>query len=343
MLSGIKKLDFLSPGIAYPLSLLLFILFGIKGVTIKAFLIFILHIIIFILSFHYGKNLNIKNFKKNEKIVYFLGVIFFLAGIIAEIISLIYVGKIPLLYPSLRKGIPFTLTYISFLLVPGALIWIYQTFKSKNYYTGTIIFLTNLFLISLLGYRTEIFVFILSFIIISYYYLGGKRIAKILAFLIMLSLILNSIAISFRNEESSLFRIAATLGVFSFIVEKSSPLGLSSYGTLHESIFSSAHILPGPTTGPRTFISQMVKVEKGSTTSTILGLPYADFGVIGVIIFSIIFGLIFGIGYKKMMKEKSILPIYALCLAFFIVSIETGIGDVIVIFYFLIYIFMVIR
>lgn len=343
ILSGVKKLDILSPEVAYPLSVLFFIIYGLNGATFKAILIFLFHLVTFLLAFQYGKGISLKKSKKSEKLVYLLGVLFFFTGITAEIISLLYLGKIPLFYPSIRKDLPFTLTYLSFLLVPGALIWIYHAFRSKNYFVGVILFLINLFLVSLLGYRTEMFVFILSFMIISYYYLGKRKTAKVLAFLVILALILNSLAISFRSGETLGGRFSATLGVFSFLVEKTDLEGAGSYGTLHQSIFSSVHLLPGPTTGPRTFVSQIVGVEKGTTTSTILGLPYADFGLIGVAIFSILLGIMFGMGYKKIKQDKSILPIHALCFSFLIVGIETGIGDVIVIFYFLLYIFMVIR
>ncbi len=347
ILSGIKKIDIFSPEVIYSLSVLLFIIYGFNGTTTKSILIFLFHLTIFILSFKYIKKICIKKNEKimsnNKKPIYFLGLSFFFIGITAEIISLLYLGKIPLFYPSIRRELPFTLTYLSFLLVPGALIWIARTLESKKYLTTLLLFFSNLFLISLLGYRTEIFVFIFSFLIISYYYLEKRKATQILILLVILTLILNSLATSFRSGESPGGRISATMGVFSYIVERSSINGAGSYGTLHQSIFSSVHLIPGPTNGPRTFISQIVGVEKGTTTSTILGLPYVDFGLVGVIIFSILLGIIFGMGYKKIKKDKSIIPIHALCLSFLLVGLETGIGDIIVIFYFLLYILMVIR
>ena len=139
-------------------------------------------------------------------------------------------------------------------------------------------------------------------------------------------------------------RFAMTTNVFSSMADG---FGLTLFGqtggVIHESILSSLRIIPGPRTGPRTFISQLIGVGGGSTTPTMIGLPFADFGIAGVVIVGILLGLLFGSGYKTLRRgDIDILPLHALCMAFLILTIETGIADTIVLLYLIAYIVMLI-
>jgi uncharacterized membrane protein len=83
--------------------------------------------------------------------------------------------------------------------------------------------------------------------------------------------------------------------------------------------------------------------EGVTTTSTILGIPYIDFGLVGIVVLGFILGLLYGRGYACLKAgSEGLLPWHALCLAFLLLTVETGIGDAIVIIYLLIYALMVI-
>jgi uncharacterized membrane protein len=83
--------------------------------------------------------------------------------------------------------------------------------------------------------------------------------------------------------------------------------------------------------------------EGVTTTSTILGIPYIDFGLAGVVVLGFVLGLLYHRGHACLrVGSEGLLPWHALCLAFLLLTIETGIGDAIVIIYLTIYALMVI-
>jgi uncharacterized membrane protein len=57
----------------------------------------------------------------------------------------------------------------------------------------------------------------------------------------------------------------------------------------------------------------------------------------------LLLGLLFGSGYKMLRRgDVDVLPLHVLCMAFLIITIETGIADSIVLLYFLAYLIIVI-
>jgi uncharacterized membrane protein len=338
--------DALSPAICYPLLTMLFMLLGIQGVTFYSFALFS----IFLIAFLAGCRLGRPGGKERYPIVWRLGFPLFLLGAAAEFINIMYINSIPLLEPAMRTRLIPSLAYLSFLLVPGCIILFTDSLIHKRGREALGWLIAGTFLISLLGYRTEIYALLLGAFISAYYIRGGgvKRsdaVKCIIAFGAVL-LAINLGVVMFREMPIASFmdRFSFTTNVFSSLAGN---FGLTIFGQsggiIHQSILSSLRVVPGPRTGPRTFISQLIGVGGGSTTPTMIGIPYIDFGIAGIVMTGILLGMLFGSGYKTLRRGNiDILPLHALCMAFLIITIETGIADTIVLIYLIAYLVMVI-
>lgn len=200
----------------------------------------------------------------------------------------------------------------------------------------------SFFLISLLGFRTQIMVIILGSVI-------AARLSRIISsFEVFLGFVLATFALLFfsylrASAEGAFFvlniigsRIGITLGIFDFTVRRFFPFGASKgYATL--AIFSSfIPGLPGPKLGPRTMLANMLfGIREISMTSTLLGLPFLDFGIFGAWLIMLLLGYVLGSAYNAAKSGKELgIGIYALLLAYAIVGIETGIADFIVVVFF---------
>jgi oligosaccharide repeat unit polymerase len=338
--------DILSPAVALPLFTVGFMLLGIEGLTLYSIALFC----VFIVSFLLGHRFSRPGGDERFPIIWRLGFPLFVVGAAAEIINIFYVGAVPLFIPSVRTKLIPWLSYTAFLIVPACIIKVSDSLLNRRNMDALFWFLAGLLLISLLGYRTEIFALLLG-AMISAYYIKGHRIntKSVLRYgllFLVIAVLINIAVVHFRNMPLASFmdRIAMTTGIFSLISEE---MGLTAFGVgggaAHASILSSLKIIPGSRIGPRTFISNMFGITETSTTPTILGLPFVDFGIAGIIVFGIILGLLYGSGYKTLTQRNvDILPVHALLMAFLILSIETGIADMIVILYLLAYLIMVI-
>lgn len=280
-----------------------------------------------------------------QEFVYNLALPLLLIGAISEIIALYHVGGLPIFQPTLRHRLPVVITTLAFLIVPGFNIEFKRLLDEDRSSLAFSLFVLSLLLVTVLGYRTEIFALVLSAIIIFYYSREGSGLSRKLKFILPLTLLAylgHRIVTSFREFGGGgiLTRFATTLQIFSSMVKD---IGLSlfgySRGILTLSIFSSIGLLSGPFFNPRGLITTVIGARpEVTTTFTILGIPYIDFGLIGVVLFGLFLGAIFKIGYERVKSEDDgILPIYALCLSFLLISIETGIADFIVVVYFLFY------
>lgn len=331
------KFDVFSPLVVYPLSVGVFLLMGMRGLTLRSSILFI----VFLFSYFIGNMVVKKRGGKDFPWIWRLGIPLIFLGLVAELINFYFADGIPLFNLSMRKKMFAPLTYLSFLIVPGCIITVGKCFLEKRPKEAIGWFLIGLFLISLVGYRTEILALVLSTTLVIYYInqslqrLVEKNIGLILGIVFLSLLIVNV-----KNVQLSLLsRSWMTLSVFSSLV---SEFGFSFFGYGHgiltQSIFSSLGIISGPSWGPRGLVSRMIDMGDVTTTSTILGMPYVDFGLIGILVLGFLLGVLFSKGYKCLKAgNKDILPIHALCLSFLILTIETGIGDIIVIGYFLAY------
>lgn len=335
----------LSPAVILPLSVFAFMLLGIGGMTFYSFCLFCLFLACFLIGYHFSRPARTSGMPA----IWRMGLPLFVFGAAAEFVNIAYVGIIPLFVPSMRVRLVPWLSYASFLIVPAVLILMTRCMLSGKNRQAVMWFLSGLFLISLLGYRTEIYALMLGGLICAYYAKGRSITrAKALAFLAafaMIAMAANLVVVSYRTSPVSSFmdRFAFTTAVFSSIADEMglSPFGIGG-GMAHLSILSSMHITPGPQIGPRTFISRLFGIEDGPTiTPTILGLPFIDFGVAGVVAFGAILGFLYGRGYRTLRKGAiDILPVHALLTSFLLLTIETGIADFIVILYLLAYAMM---
>lgn len=107
-------------------------------------------------------------------------------------------------------------------------------------------------------------------------------------------------------------------------------------GDLHYGIFST--VLPGEQTSPRMMITEMVNSlsfnnvlvtrEGRTTTPTIVGQLYADGGYLLVIVGSMIFGFILSLLYSELKNDYPFSSIaYSFTLTIFVLSIHTGLLD----------------
>jgi uncharacterized membrane protein len=338
--------DIFSPAFIFPLAVFAFMILGIEGMTFYSFGLFCLFLSVFIIGYRLARPAGNERFP----LVWRLGLPLIAFGAIAEFINITYIGAVPLFMPAMRTKLLPLLTYASFLIVPGCIIKISDSLLNDSRRGALFWLLSGLALISLLGYRTEIYALLLGAAVSAYYIKGPgvnwKRAGKYAAALGVIALLANLAVVSYREMPLSSFmgRFALTTRVFSAI---SSEMGLSPFGVgggaAHTSIISSLKIIPGPRIGPRTFISQLFGITEGSTTPTIIGLPFVDFGIAGIVIVGLILGLLYGAGHKTLLRGSvDIVPVHALLMAFLLLSIETGIADLIVILYLICYLVMVI-
>ena len=126
---------------------------------------------------------------------------------------------------------------------------------------------------------------------------------------------------------------SSTLAALDFVVSITPPTGLT-HGFVQfpdiTKIFSHT-----PLYGGRNLVSSLLGGRISiSTTTTLYGPPFIDFGYIGLLFF-IGFGFLLGSGYTAAKSEKGIYTaLYSLVLVFLLLGIETGITDLIVWIYF---------
>lgn len=326
--------DIFSPLLLYPLFLSLFLLFGIFGLDTFSFSLFMVFLGSYLGGFFLAGRVP-GRIRGGFPWIWRLGLPLILIGIAAEVVNIIFLGYIPLFKPAMRSLMMPALTYISFLIVPGCVIKSGSEIRERRPRQALAWFLLSLFAIALLGYKTEIIALLLGMAFVLNYLGCLKGIEK------WVWLVLLGIAVLFFLSGVTALRFSLTTGVFSSIASKVGPLGIT-HGMMFQSIFSSMGIFPGPAWGPRGIISQMVGMGEVTTTPTILGIPYMDFGVAGVIAMGLILGIIFSLGYRTLRNGGTdILPLHAVCLSFLILSIETGIADLVVILYIFAYILMI--
>ncbi|MGC9517523.1 MAG: oligosaccharide repeat unit polymerase family protein [Methanomicrobiales archaeon] len=279
--------------------------------------------------------------------IYSLGILLFLISFIFFYLNIITLGGLPILEPKLRYVLDPKLTLPIFLSIPAVAFMGSHILKemqkgliSKSSAKFRFIFLSaiSLLLLLSLGYRTPLVALILIVVIMGYYTRLFQVWEIILGFLLALSVVL--VLGYFRSvEEYALAylspfdflrnRAAFTLNVLNLLNNIS---GFS--GFMHGNL--SLSILPGPGEGPRTIVGRLIAWRSGVTiTPTLIGPMLIDFGTIGVTIGMGFLGLIIGLGYKILQKTKDsfYVALYAIILSYSIIGVETGILDLLVIFY----------
>ena len=361
----ISEIDLFSPYYLFPIMYLVYFAFGSIKLTNLPYpsnesKIFV---IIGIIFYFMGAYVSTKAFKHNDFLYYqsqkssnigkliqasiFISIV---GAIIAMTIQTIFYG-VPLLDPGIRLAM--SPKILSVLIVLPLSLNYYLSIRLNDAISDRlkmtyIVFIFAIGIITSLftAYRILVVVFLLTFIVIIN--VSFRKIRPI--YLSMAGFILGLLIVGLqqyrlqRTIGSSSFDylnphgypnilIAAHLSchegatVFSDIVSLS-PL----YGWLHGQFFrmSLEVIKPGIQLGPGSFISLVRGTNLGSgTTSSILGGPYLDFGIFGIMLFMSLVGFALMLLYNNMKCTKAGtfsnsvgVVSYAYSLAIFIVSIH---------------------
>jgi oligosaccharide repeat unit polymerase len=315
------------------------------------------------------KKISLKNdFVQNkwlEKPIHIL-VITSLSIILISILIQSFLYGIPILHPEIRGGVslrllPSGILFALFGLLPLSLTMFLSNRLDKQ--ASKLSLITILFLGEIAAlftaYRTPVVIFSISFILLINYLYKKIAIKRLLLFSALLGTIIVCIQLyrdyMLRGQKgvSSYLSglsagrypdalIAAHLNcregaiVFSDIVDRSSVFGLL-HGDLFRMIFET--MLPGTQLGPRTFISLFRGTSlASSTTPSILGEPYLDFGIPGITISMFLLGVVLTFLYLSLIHSsedpfcrKINAVSYSYCLSVTILSIHSGLLDPVII------------
>jgi len=296
---------------------------------------------------------------------------------VAIIIQSIKYG-IPILNPAIRGGqfielLPSGILYAIFAMLPLSLcLYVAQklTYSTSKSYMAIILVLGAIVTL-FTAYRSIFVLYLLTFFILINYLFRKISYRLLLPFAAFIGFAIVGIqqyrlyktyGTDYTNAYFSYINprgypdalIAAHLPchegatVFSDIVNFSSFFG-SLHGRFTISIFET--LLPGIQMGPRTFISLLRETSlASSTTPSILGGPYIDFGLLGIALFMFLVGLLLTFLYLVLI-ESSQIPSNSFCnkinavsysylLSISIISIHSGLLDPIIIFSIVLIIFL---
>ncbi len=289
-----------------------------------------------------------------EKNTYNLIFILLGLGFIFYVFGLILAGGIPLFDVEARNSLDPFFTMMSHLFPMGSIILIsyvgvnnrYDNKKARTisiFFTGL-----SLFLMALLGYRTQVIFILLGSLICGsmvglwkkseVILLGIGSIISLLG-LTMLRDILLGVKIS--TFQSLITRISLTTDVMDILANMGGVFGLTS-GAIHIATHPFlARLMPGIAYSPRRMIAVLVGERSISVTSTIFGPLVIDFGLVGVIFGMAFLGFFLSCLYKSSVHEKGdrkilLIGLYSMVLSYTIIGVETGIVDLEVIILFII-------
>jgi len=282
-----SSVDIFNPVFIFPLVFLAFVCISTYRPSNLALFSIIVGVASFIGGVRLSKRMKIKQItleSSSERIAIFLICI----GVIALVYDVIQAGAIPLFKPTAKRYLNVTLTTLAMILVPGGILAIsaggkrleggFISKKEARVYSLGILLMTT-FLISLLGFRTQIIVSLLGCTIAMYYSRLIGAIEVMVSFLTALFAI--SIAGYYRalaeGGSIGLFdvigqRMGLTLSIYDSLLNRFYLFG-ANHGTTFLATFSSFfHSIPGPRLGPRTIVARMYGVQDISMTSTLLAL-----------------------------------------------------------------------
>ena len=299
---------------------------------------------------------NMKNvlvFKRRD--IYSIGFCLILVSIGFFFISVASVGGIPILKPSLRYLLKPAFTMPVFLIIPGTCILASVYLKdlqdkiitrSQVRFRFLLLLIIDVVILLTLGYRTPLLAALLLLIIIAYY---GNIIAVwevVLGGLIGVGAIIgigyfrsiNELTVS--NAIDPFYTLKSRADFTLHVLNLLDIIG-GNFGATHGQLLASS--IPGSELGPRMMVGKIIAWRTEVTiTPTLIGQMVADFGKVGVAVEMCLLGFILGIGFKIMRKTQDYfyIGLYSLILTYSILSVETGILDIQVLFYFAVALFI---
>ena len=296
---------------------------------------------------------NILVFKRRD--IYSIGFCLVLLSIGFFFISIASVGGIPILKPSIRYLLKPAFTMPVFLIIPGTCILASVYLKdfqdkiitrSQVRFRFLLLLIIDVIILLTLGYRTPLLAALLLLIIIAYY---GNIIA---VWEVVLGGLIGVCAIIGIGYFRSINELTVSSAIDPFYTLKSRAdftlhvLNLldiigGNFGATHGQILASS--IPGSELGPRMMVGKLIAWRTEVTiTPTLIGQMVADFGKVGVAVEMCLLGFILGMGFKIMEKTKDYfyIGLYSLILTYAILSVETGILDIQVLFYFAVALFI---
>ena len=339
----------LSPVLLFPIAYLAFLSLG--KISLLSFSVVVASLISFIVAFSLASRVRVGRVAFEEHALK-LGVALFLLSLLALCLDLYRAYKVPLLEPQARVKLSVAYTYLATFLVPGGVL--FASLLGKQYLAGRLslrevrvyavaIAVATVFLITLLGYRTQSVVSILAFTFVMHRYrmIGMAEITAAVGGALLAVAALGYYRALVIGSGVGVFEVIAkrvdlTLTLYDFTVRSLYEAGARSFlfGHYHGDIalatFSSfLNFVPGLSLGPRTIVARDFGVTGVSLTSTLLGTVTLDMGLIGAITFTFTLGLILGAVYTLMKQTGSALAtaLFSICFAYLLAGIETGLVD----------------
>lgn len=350
-LNSRSRVNLLYPDRLFILAYSFFILASSYTLSGVALLFILFGILFFLLGFHLAKRVEFSTVALDSSALR-LGVLISLASLFSLLVDLYLASDVPLLEPIARKKLHVALTYASTFVVLGGLL--IAAHLGKGYLEGRVslgmirvrVLLLALIitaLVSLLGFRTQTIVSILGFTVLMYRYslvgsvevLGalGTGVAAFSAIGVYRAM-QTGYSIAFSEIVGE--RIGMTLSIFDFIIRSLLDSGFSGMltgfrdGSIALATFSSLlGFVPGPTLGPRTLVAREFGVSGVTLTSTLMGAPALDLGLIGLAVFLFLLGAVIGLAFKASLTTGSPLhtAFFSILFAYLLVGIETGLVD----------------
>jgi oligosaccharide repeat unit polymerase len=283
---------------------------------------------------------------------------FVLIGLLGLILILFVYRTIPLLDVTSRQSVSAFYSYLAnFAWVGCLLLIVFEVSKPQNkrwYIKSIFYFVMAIGLLLLLAYRTPILLF--SLILTIYLHRAGKikTITILLLFLVFLSFgvffwryryiqsygyeSLMQLVETTELPNSSIFQLLGMLYLGFFRTSIAAFQRLTElipdqyiYFLGKASLASLYTILPGNQLSSRDLIAVLVTGRNPpptSYTASLIGLPYMDFGIVGIIIFMATLGFISRYWYERSKSgDQFAIVMYSVITGIFILSIHTGLSD----------------
>ncbi len=348
--SELGKLDLFNPVLIFPLAFASFVGLSAYRASNIALASIAIGLVSFAAGAAIGKRAVFKEIYLEDaagKIAIFLLV----TGFSFMLVDLLYAGSIPLLDPLARRYLNVTYTMLASLIVPGAILAIsivgdrakrgaIDLSTARSY--AAFITIASTLVMSLLGYRTQMIVSLLG-CAIAMFYGGIIGMAEIILTFFVAAVGLSAFGYLRALQQGTQIgvaevigrRIGLTMSVYDWLVNRFWFFGVN-HGYTALATFSSFLPIPGPRFGPRTIVAGIFGISGISMTSTLYGTVVLDFGIPGIVAFSLALGTILGLAYKAVKQTDSPLAVavFALLMAYAIVGIETGLADFNVAFFF---------